>query len=124
MLQYFGTLGTGTIQGKTDFCHTDDHYGPWCPSDPSGCWHERPLKFVWVAYGSSQQRSVNTDVWNIIDRFGIFQGKSKYKFIASKYMACFYLRDEFTDESTINADRSHPLRGGCTSAFRLQKYHM
>lgn len=24
-LQYFGTLGTGTIQGNTDFHHTDDH---------------------------------------------------------------------------------------------------
>lgn len=61
------------------------------------------------AYGSSQQKAVNPDMWILIDRSGIFQGKRKYKFISSRYVAGFYLKDEFTDESTINADRSHPL---------------
>lgn len=120
MLQYLGALGIGTVQGKADVCHTDHHYGPQCLSDPSSCWHETPLEFFWGAYGSSQQKSVNTDVWNMVDRFGIFQGKSKYKFISSKYMVCFYLKEEFTDESTLNADRSHPLRGGC-KCFQVPK---
>lgn len=30
-LQYFGTLGTGTIQGNTDFHHTDDYDGSLKP---------------------------------------------------------------------------------------------
>lgn len=30
-LRYFGTLGTGTIQGNTDFHHTDDHDGSLRP---------------------------------------------------------------------------------------------
>lgn len=102
MSRYFGALGT--VQGQTGFCHVDDHRGPWSPSDPPSCWLERPLKLVWGNDGSSQQNSANSDAWNITDRFGIFQGKSKYKFISSKYVACFNLQDEFADE---NADRSH-----------------
>lgn len=30
-LQHFGTLGTGTIQGNTDFHHTDDYDGSLKP---------------------------------------------------------------------------------------------
>lgn len=82
------------------------------------------MKRGWGNGGSSQQKSANTGAWNITGRVGIFQGKSKYKFIPSKYVACFYLQDEFPDESTTNADRSHPLRGGCNPALGFQKYRL